>query len=275
MPTRLCCPGTNDRLSVIPFYKKGSMKTPHFGGRRVFVSAVLILGGTSALVAGRSAGKPTDSTSSSRSARFVPTCAEFLGPNGDMDNDRNNAGIGPETVSRILALKRNKKYMTLKLEDGAFVGALENTHRTKPSITFPQLKPGEKGCIWFQRYKPTAGEPQYDGVFYHEDGRKPTQLTWVLYCKHDGAGNPDRKPIWAPIPDDGKCEEYRMSVGRVSVMVPRISGQAFTPLNLFPLLQAKLIEKGLSKAAARAAVAKAAASGPWYPCEANGCCRAT
>jgi hypothetical protein len=193
----------------------------------------------------------------------------------EADPDASHDGMGGETVHRILRLVRNKNYASLDLSRGAFVGGMENTHSSQGSATYPNLKSKEKGCIWMKRYISSTGEEVYDGYFYHYKGGRPVQLLYALKCEHGRDGNPDKKPIWVPIPDDGKCETYKMTVGTVSVTLPAIEGKAFTTQTLFPRLRIELIKAGLSPAQAAAAVARAAGSGPWYPCEANGCCRAT
>jgi len=241
------------------------MRPGHLGRYRAFAFAVAPFGGALVLLASR---WPGDGATPFRvMPPPLPDCATFIAT--DMDRDPAHAGKAADKSSLSIVLHRNRNYESINLDDGAFVGEMENTHPKKANPAYPALKPGDKACIWFKRSSSGA----YEASFHLANGGQPIQLS-ALYCKHGSGRNPGKKPIWVAIPENGRCEEYRMTLGAVTVTVQPPAREPFTGESLFPRLKSELVKAGLTSAAADTAVDRAKAAGPWYPCEPFGCCRA-
>jgi hypothetical protein len=241
------------------------MKPRQLGGLRAFAAGLATLGGALALLGSRApetGAVPQPLTPLAGKS----LCEQFF--KGDKGKGGDHEGPGKEKEGRVFKLTRNKNYKDIQLAKGEFVGAVEDTTKDN-SDTFPELKAGQKGCIWFWR-RVTGTQIDQAAYFYHFDGGPPRELQYKLYCPHVSSSNPKRKPEWLPIPDD--CPTAYMTVGATTVLISRPAGLAWASAE--SAILSALTGAGMDPAIAAAAARWTVKSGPWYPCDPNGCCRA-
>lgn len=246
------------------------MPKPLFTGElRALGITLAALGGVVAVAAcGEKAAPPPAAPTqavglASTVAASKSLCRQFW--EGDMDDNAANSGTGGDVGNVELTLYPHENPDGIDLGVGDFVGGVENTNASTPSTEFPELKARHKGCIWF--WKTGSNKAAY---FYHYNGGEPVKLAKAVYCRHIGSS---RRPFWGKIPTD--CGLVSLSVNGIDVEID-LAGAPLTTQALSSRLQQALVNKGMNSAEALAAVkAVVDEDGPWYPCDPNGCCRAT
>jgi hypothetical protein len=244
------------------------MKPGTWSQGRWFASLIGVFGGGVLLLASRSPGERSHPVVGIDLPAVQTECEKFFANEADVPPD--GVGEGYETATRKMVLYRNKKWQNLDLANGAMIGGIENTHSSEPSATYPRLGHKEKGCIFFRHGSTEPGGKGNEAYFYPAKAGNRVKLNSAWYCRHDPVSNPSRKPIWTSMPG-GMCETVMLTVSDRSVT---ISARNLAPASLMKELEDGLVKAGLDSLSAQAAV-RQGGNGPWYPCDPNGCCRAT
>jgi len=228
-------------------------------GRRggTFASIAVVLGGSVLLLVSQpqtsAAQKPTD-------------CQEFW--NTLRDTGPNGQAVGHDGSGVDINIYRNRNYAGIDLSSGAMIGGLENTSTTGNSQAYPQLGKHGRGCIFFQRLSSTTSAA---AAWMHPYGRHTnSKLRYALYCPdHPSTG----KPIWAKVPPE--CPMLLVTRGETTIRVIPPQGQTFfaTEADALRALRVEL-RKAFGPINGAVIFKVLDVNGAWYPCDANGCCRA-
>jgi hypothetical protein len=242
-------------------------------GRGAFALVAFTLGGSVMLTA----SQPQRSTIRAASGAVVSAqttkCELFWA--GELD--QSGTGTGPN-----LTLYRNMRAVpgsSMDLFSGEMIGALVNTSTTTDDPIYGK-KLGHKkasnpkqgsGCIFFKRISLATNEAV--AWFYPLGSDGSSELKHVMYCPNHVSRN-GKVPEYSPKPEG--CDTVMLTYLGVSAKVGFPPGVRFvrTPA------QRKALEKQLAttfktKSKVAAIINLLSASGVWYPCDSNGCCRAS
>jgi hypothetical protein len=228
------------------------------GSRRgAFASIGLVLGGSAMLLA---------SQPQSSAAQTATDCQHFWST--DRDTGPNGQAVGHDGSGVDINIYRNKNYINIDLSSGAMIGGLENTSATGNSQAYPQLGKHGRGCIFFKLLSSPKGAAA--AWIQPYASRRTTKLRYALYCPNHPSGG---KPIWTEVPTD--CPMLALTVREVTVIVTPPQGRTVfaTQSAVLAALRVELRKK-FAPSAVAAIFHVIAANGAWYPCDANGCCRA-
>jgi len=160
-------------------------------------------------------------------------------------------------------LYRNRRYNsgTMDLSKGEMIGGIENASPAASRI-YPKLPRGNgQACIFFSY----QAANDFAAAEFHPFNGAKVKLDSALYCPN----HPGSIPEWSETPAD--CNTVSLTMGGISIRLTVPKGTAFVS-NVGVLtsqLKTKFKQRDIPT------IIKAlTAEGAWFPCEANGCCRA-
>jgi hypothetical protein len=244
------------------------VKTGSSSRRGAFALIAFTLGGSVMLMASQPHGSTVRAGSGITSSALTTKCQTFWG-SSDIDMKASDVGHGNETpTGAVINLYSSVSAKTKRLTFAwQVVGGLENTSGTDTRIYGKKLghrnpanPPEGNGCILFKRT--FTG---YAASFHQRAGGAST-LESVLVCPtHRGT-----VPIWNNVPVG--CDTLRLTIGNVSITL-RIPPER--PFVTESTALTDQLAKKFTKPEVAAILRLLNAEGAWYPCDSNGCCRAS
>jgi hypothetical protein len=242
-------------------------------GRGAFALIAFTLGGSVMVMASRPYSTVVRAVSGTTISTGMTECQKFWAPGSDRDVNPSDVGQGIETpTGAVLNLYSSKSAITKKLTlTWQVVGAIENTSGTNTRIYGTKLghrnpanPPEGAGCILF-KHKLLKGY----AASFHQRGGATSKLDSVLFCPNhlSKTGKPSWSNWWAD------CNTLILTLGDVTTTLTFQPGIDLVARD--KSLRQQLATTFKRKGAVDAIIRSLTAQGAWYPCDGNGCCRAS